>query len=163
MAVEPVDERLDRWLVKVSQVGCGLACFLSEDVGLRVDEAEGVDDDLALDGLDGVNDDGDGAGGQLLEGLLSVDIDAREPATKAGVRVVPSDDGFRPVLELESCVYLGPTGAGGNYRPVCFNMSIIFVWNTGSTASTDTPVPLWGIANTYPRYCQLHSPNIDHG
>jgi hypothetical protein len=27
-------------------------------------------------------------------------------------------------------------------------MSIIFIWNTGSTASTDTPVPLCGIANT---------------
>lgn len=27
-------------------------------------------------------------------------------------------------------------------------MSIIFIWKTGSTASTLTPVPLWGIANT---------------
>lgn len=27
-------------------------------------------------------------------------------------------------------------------------MSSILVWKTGSTASTDTPVPLWGIANT---------------
>lgn len=33
-------------------------------------------------------------------------------------------------------------------RPVCLNISIIFVWNTGSTASTLTPVPLCGIANT---------------
>ncbi|KAH0294814.1 hypothetical protein KCU62_g420, partial [Aureobasidium sp. EXF-3399] len=29
---------------------------------LRVDQAEGIDDDLALDGLDGIDDNGDGAG-----------------------------------------------------------------------------------------------------
>ena len=27
-------------------------------------------------------------------------------------------------------------------RPVCLSISSIFVWNTGSTASTETPVPL---------------------
>jgi hypothetical protein len=43
--------------------------------GLRVDEAEGIDDDFALDGLDGVDDDGDGAGSELLERLLGVDVD----------------------------------------------------------------------------------------
>jgi len=43
---------------------------------LRVDEAEGVNDDLALDGLDRVNDDGDSAWCELLEGLLGVDVDA---------------------------------------------------------------------------------------
>ena len=34
------------------------------------------------------------------------------------------------------------------HRPVCLSMSSIFVWNTGSTASTETPVPLCGIAKT---------------
>lgn len=34
------------------------------------------------------------------------------------------------------------------HRPTCLSMSSILVWNTGSTASTLTPVPLWGIANT---------------
>lgn len=29
------------------------------------------------------------------------------------------------------------------HRPVCLSMSSILVWNTGSTASTLTPVPLW--------------------
>jgi hypothetical protein len=59
---------------------------------LRVYEAEGVDDDLAFYGLDGVDDDGDGAGGELLEGLLRVDIDRGKPAAEAGMRVVPADD-----------------------------------------------------------------------
>jgi len=40
-----------------------------------------------------------------------------------------------------------PWGAG-TYRPVCRSMSIIFIWKTGSTASTLTPVPLCGMANT---------------
>ena len=35
-----------------------------------------------------------------------------------------------------------------SHLPVCFSMSSIFVWNTGSTASTLTPVPDCGIANT---------------
>jgi hypothetical protein len=52
---------------------------------LRVDEAEGVDDDLALDRLDGVDDDGDGARCELLKRLLRVDVDRRQPAAEAGM------------------------------------------------------------------------------
>ena len=69
----------------MSDVGCGLPGFLSEHEGLRVDEAESVDDDLALDGLDGVDDHSDSAGCELLERLLRVDINAREPATETGM------------------------------------------------------------------------------
>jgi hypothetical protein len=39
---------------------------------LRVDQSEGVDDDLAFDGLDWVDDDGDGARVELLKGLRGV-------------------------------------------------------------------------------------------
>jgi hypothetical protein len=52
---------------------------------LRVDEAESVDDDLALDGLDRVDDYSDGARCELLERLLRVDINAREPAAETGM------------------------------------------------------------------------------
>lgn len=38
--------------------------------------------------------------------------------------------------------------AAVSHLPTCLSMSSIFVWNTGSTASTLTPVPLCGIANT---------------
>jgi hypothetical protein len=69
----------------MSDVGCGLSGLLSEHESLRVDEAEGVNDDLALDGLDRVNDDGDSAWCELFEGLLGVDVDAREPATETGM------------------------------------------------------------------------------
>jgi hypothetical protein len=34
------------------------------------------------------------------------------------------------------------------HLPVCRSISIIFVWKTESTASTLTPVPLWGMAKT---------------
>lgn len=67
MPVQAVDEGLDRGLVEVAQVGCRLARLLAVDQGLWVDEAEGVDHDLALDGLDWVNHNGDGAGVELLE------------------------------------------------------------------------------------------------
>ena len=66
---------MDRRLVEVTNVRSGLARLLTKHKRLRVDQAEGVDDDLALDGLDGVYHDGDGAGSELLEGLLGVDID----------------------------------------------------------------------------------------
>jgi hypothetical protein len=58
---------------------------LSEHESLRVDETEGVNDDLALDGLNRVNDDGDSAGCELFEGLLGVDVDARKPAAETGM------------------------------------------------------------------------------
>ena len=94
MPVEAVDERLDGGLVQVAEVGGRLPGLVAHHERLRVDEAEGVDDDLALDGLDGVDDDGDGARGQLLEGLLRVDVDGGEPAAEARVGVVPAYDGL---------------------------------------------------------------------
>ena len=62
-----MDERLDRGLVEVTDVGSGLAGLMAHHESLRVDEAEGIDDNLALDGLDGVDYDGHGAGCELLE------------------------------------------------------------------------------------------------
>jgi hypothetical protein len=43
------------------------------------------DDDLAFDGLNGVDDDGNGTWCQLLERLLCIDIDRRQPAAEAGM------------------------------------------------------------------------------
>lgn len=83
VAVQAVDEGLNGRFVQVAQVGGGLAGFLPKHEGLRVDEAEGIDDDFAFDGLNGVDDDGDGARRELFEGLLCVDIDGREPAAEA--------------------------------------------------------------------------------
>ena len=77
MPVQPVYQRLDRGFVEMAEIGGGLAGFLSEHKGLWVDQSEGVDDHLALDRLDRINDDGYRTGRQLLEGLLGVDIDAR--------------------------------------------------------------------------------------
>lgn len=82
VAVEAVDKRLNRWLVEVTDVGGCLAGLVAHHEGLRVDEAEGIDDDFALDRLDGVDDDGDGAGCELLERLLCVDIDRGQPAAE---------------------------------------------------------------------------------
>ena len=44
------------------------------------------------------------------------------------------------------CEWYQPTTISG--RPVCLSISSMFVWKTGSTASTETPVPCWGMANT---------------
>ena len=59
----------------MTEIGGALSGFLSEHEGLGVYEAEGIDDDFSFDGLDGIDDDGDGAGGELLKGLLGVDVD----------------------------------------------------------------------------------------
>lgn len=83
VAVEAVDEGLDGGLVEVADVGRGLTGFVAHHEGLWVDEAEGINDDLALYGLNGVNDDGDGARCELLERLLCVDVDRRQPTAEA--------------------------------------------------------------------------------
>jgi hypothetical protein len=77
MTIEAVDEGLDGRFVEVAEVRSRLPRFLAHHERLRVYEAESVDDDFAFDGLDGVDDDGDGARGELFEGLLGVDVDAR--------------------------------------------------------------------------------------
>lgn len=89
-----MDKGLNGGFVEVADVGGCLAWLLTEHEGLGVDEAEGVNDDLALDGLDGVDNDGDGARGELFEGLLGVDVYAREPTAEAGMGMVPTDDSF---------------------------------------------------------------------
>ncbi len=80
----------------MAQVGRRLARLLAEDHDVGVDEPEGVDDDLALDALDRVDDDGHGAVRQGLEALLRVHVDAGEPAAEPRVGVVPADDHLRP-------------------------------------------------------------------
>ena len=75
MAVEAVDEGLNRGLVEVADVRGGLAGLVAHHEGLRVDEAESVDNDLTLDGLDGIDYDGNGTRCELLERLLCIDID----------------------------------------------------------------------------------------
>jgi hypothetical protein len=104
---------------------------------LRVDQPEGVDDDLAFDGLDRVDDDGDGARVELLKGLrgvsqehgvnwmcsrgrqtvrevrrqathlLRVAVNRRQPAAEAGMRVVPADDHLWPASLFEHVEHLG--------------------------------------------------------
>jgi hypothetical protein len=49
---------------------------------LWVDESESINDNFALDRLDGVNDNSDGSWGQLFKGLLGIDIDRGKPAAK---------------------------------------------------------------------------------
>ena len=136
-----MDEGLDRRLVEMAQVRRRLASFLPEDVGLGVDEPEGVDDDFAFDRLDGIDDNRDRSRGQLLKRLLRVDVDAREPTAKSGMRMVPANYRFRSTANAIRGEKVNRENGTTN-RPVCFNISIIFVWKTGSTASTDTPVPL---------------------
>ena len=84
--------------------------------------------------------------------LLSVYIDWRKPTSKSRMRMIPTHHHFRSTLSLlvsSKLLYLTRERENEEtYLPVCFNMSNILVWNTGSTASTLTPVPLWGIANT---------------
>ena len=83
MSVEAVYQSLNRRFVKMSQVRCTLAWLLTKHERLWVDETESINDDFALDGLDGIYHDCDGARIQLLERLLGVDIDRRKPAAKS--------------------------------------------------------------------------------
>lgn len=69
VSVQAVNERLDRGLVDVSNVRRRLSGLLAHDDCVGIDEAESIDDDFALDGLDRINDDGYGTRLERLEGL----------------------------------------------------------------------------------------------
>ena len=75
MSVETMNEGLDGRLVEMTQVRCALTRFLTKHKRLRVDESESIDDNLSLDGLNGINNNGNSSRCQLFEGLLCVDID----------------------------------------------------------------------------------------
>ncbi len=94
MPVQPVYQGLDAGFVEMAQVGGGLSRFLAHHEGLGGDEAECVDYHFPLDGLDGIDHYSDGAGGELFEGLLGVDVDGGEPASEPRMRVVPSNYDF---------------------------------------------------------------------
>lgn len=82
MSVETVNKCLDRWLVEMTQVGCALSRLLSEHEGLWVNESECINNDLTLDGLNGIDDNCNSSRCQLLKGLLCIDIDGGKPAAK---------------------------------------------------------------------------------
>lgn len=75
MSIEAVDESLNGRLVEMSQVGGTLTGFLAEHKRLWVDEPESIDDNLAFDRLNRIDDNGDGSGCKLFKRLLGVDID----------------------------------------------------------------------------------------
>lgn len=78
------------------QIGGGLARLLTKHQGLWIDEAESVDDDLTLDRLDGVDDNGNSTRSELFERLLGIDIDTRQPTAETWMGVVPADNRFWP-------------------------------------------------------------------
>ena len=90
--VESFVHGLDRGFVQMAGHCCGLPRLLPGHGSFHVDEAEGVDDDLTPDWLDGVDNHGHALGVELFEWLLGVDIDAGEPAAETGVGVVPADN-----------------------------------------------------------------------
>ena len=76
MSIEAMNQGLYAGFVEMAQIRCCLSRLLAEHKSLRVDEAESIDHDFPFDRLDGVDDDGDSSGCQLLERLLGVDVDA---------------------------------------------------------------------------------------
>ncbi|KAL8865861.1 MAG: hypothetical protein Q9174_006652, partial [Haloplaca sp. 1 TL-2023] len=63
----PMYQGLNRRFVEMTKIRGGLTGFLAHHEGLGVYETEGIDDDFSFDGLNGVDNDGDGAGGELFE------------------------------------------------------------------------------------------------
>lgn len=56
VAVQSMNQCLDRRLVNVSDVGCCLPWLPTRKYSLGVDETEGINDYLAFHRLDGIND-----------------------------------------------------------------------------------------------------------
>jgi len=134
---------LNGWFLKVTKIGSCLSWFLSEHNHLGIDCSESVDNDLSLHWLNWI---------WIIECItyilvyilpMTTATALSERASKDCWVLISTPDNQQPNPGWE---WYHPTTISG--RPVCFNMSNIFAWKTGSTASTDTPVPDWGIAKT---------------
>lgn len=77
MAVETMDQGVNGRFVEVSNIGRRLSGLSSCHCSGRLNQAEGINDDFALDGLDGIDDDCYCSRSELFECLLCVDIDIR--------------------------------------------------------------------------------------
>lgn len=106
VTIEAVYERLNGRLLQMAEIGRGLTRLVAEHHRVGVDEPKGVDDDLALHALYGIDHDGHGSFGQRLETLLRVDVHARQPAAEARMRVVPADDHLGPARLLQHVQHL---------------------------------------------------------
>ena len=58
MPIEAVNQRLNRWFSQMAQVRRCLPSFLPENEWIRIDQTECIDDDFALDTLNGIDDHG---------------------------------------------------------------------------------------------------------
>lgn len=102
---------------------------------------------LSLDALDGIDHHGNSAFRQRLKTLLCVNVHTRQPAAKTRVTVVPAHHHLRPTQRSQTLViwhtvlyqYRFSSSLRFSHLPVCFNISNILAWKTGSTASTLTP------------------------
>lgn len=116
--------------------------------------SSGPNPHLSLDTLNGIDHHRDSALRQRLEALLRVDVHAWQPAAEARVTVVPSHHHLRSGDKQRDFVKDSVQTTSNKtvkqqkcfkrflqrfYLPVCFSMSNILAWKTGSTASTLTP------------------------
>ena len=69
MPIEAVNESLNGRFVDMADIGGRLTSFATGNHGLGLDEPEGIDDNFALDRLDGVNNHGYRAWVERLKGL----------------------------------------------------------------------------------------------
>jgi hypothetical protein len=67
VSIQAMNKCLNRRLIQMSQVAGALTRLLTHHQELRVDEAEGINDDLSLHRLNGVHDDSNGSRVKLLE------------------------------------------------------------------------------------------------
>lgn len=95
MSVKAMNQGLDGWLIKMSNVRSCLSWLVAHHECLRVDQTKRVNHYLAFHGLDGVHYYRDGTGCELFEGLLCVDVDRGEPAAESRMGMVPANNCFR--------------------------------------------------------------------
>lgn len=67
LSIQVVYQSLNTWLVQMPNVTRRLPRLLSTHDRMRIDGPESIDDDFSPDGLNRIDNDGDGARVQLLE------------------------------------------------------------------------------------------------
>lgn len=157
-----MDQCLNWWLLKISNIAGNLSWLLVECNHLRINCTECVDDhlnkqkllnwikifyyaNLAFYRLNRIHNHGDCTFRKCLKTLLGVYVNARKPTTKSGMRVVPTNDHFWATSLFQHVNHFGL-----EYRIHSFNRYTLKIQNQNvkKLILRKETVPDCGIANT---------------
>mmetsp|Transcript_687 Transcript_687/g.1083 ORF Transcript_687/g.1083 Transcript_687/m.1083 type:complete len:265 (+) Transcript_687:399-1193(+) len=94
VSIKSMNECLNGWFIEMSNIRSSLPGRLTKHHELRVDKPKAVNDDLSLDGLNGIDNECNSSRVKSLKRRLRIDVGGREPAPESRMGVIPAHDHF---------------------------------------------------------------------